>query len=95
MIKPPRLQMKGQRGAQFPSALSGHGKPSQSPVGTETPFNGCTLADCGAEITARLISTAAGVQYGGVSVTFKIHGGRVCDVGYNVTHSMREKGVRV
>jgi hypothetical protein len=41
-------------------------------------------------IVARLLSNAAGLQYGSVSVTAKIHGGRVTQVSYETTESTRE-----
>ena len=41
-------------------------------------------------IVARLLSSAAGLKYGNVSVTAKIHSGRVVEVNYSTTESMRE-----
>ena len=41
-------------------------------------------------IVARLLSNAAGLKYGSVSVTAKIHSGRVMQVSYETTESMRE-----
>jgi hypothetical protein len=41
-------------------------------------------------IVARLLSNAAGLQYGSVSVTVKIHGGRVTQVSYETAESTRE-----
>jgi len=45
------------------------------------------------KITARLLSNTAGIQYGSVSVTAKIHGGLITDIIYSVTESMRESGM--
>jgi len=42
------------------------------------------------KIVARLLSNAAELQYGSVSVSVKIHNGRIMDVTYTVTESMRE-----
>ena len=42
------------------------------------------------KIIARLLFNAAGLQYGSVSVSVKIHNGRIMDVTYTVTESMRE-----
>ena len=41
-------------------------------------------------IVMRLLSNAAGLQYGSVSVTLKIHNGRIMDVTHMVTESMKE-----
>jgi len=41
-------------------------------------------------IVTRLLSNAAGLQYGSVSVTAKIHNGRVVEVVYATTESTRE-----
>jgi len=41
-------------------------------------------------IVARLLSNAAGLKYGSVSVTAKIHNGRVVEVNYSTTESMRD-----
>ena len=41
-------------------------------------------------IVARLLSNAAGLKFGSVSVTAKIHSGRVMQVSYETTVSMRE-----
>jgi hypothetical protein len=43
-------------------------------------------------IVARLLSNAAGLQFGSVSVTAKIHSGRVMDVTHTVTESMKDAG---
>lgn len=40
-------------------------------------------------ILARLLSCAAGLRYGSVSVTLKICEGRIVDVIYAITESMR------
>jgi len=42
-------------------------------------------------IVARLLSNATGVQYGSVSVTAKVHNGRVTEINYSVTESTREQ----
>jgi len=45
-------------------------------------------------IVARLLSNAAGLQYGSVSVTVKIHSGRIMDITHTVTESMKESGAK-
>jgi hypothetical protein len=45
-------------------------------------------------IVARLLSNAAGLQYGSVSVTAKIHNGRVMQVSYETTESTREVEIK-
>ena len=45
-------------------------------------------------IIARLLTNAAGLQYGSVSVTIKIHSGRVMDVTHTVTESMKDIGTK-
>jgi hypothetical protein len=42
------------------------------------------------KIVARLLANAAGLQYGSVSMTVKVHSGRVVEVLYSTTESMRE-----
>ena len=44
-------------------------------------------------IVARLLSNAAGVKFGSVSVTVKIHSGRVMDVTHTVTESVKESSL--
>ena len=44
-------------------------------------------------IVARLLTNAAGVKFGSVSVTVKIHSGRVMDVTHTVTESVKESGI--
>ena len=41
-------------------------------------------------IVARLLANAAGVRYGVVTVSVKLHDGRVTTVEYNTTVSSRE-----
>jgi hypothetical protein len=41
-------------------------------------------------IVARLLSNAAELQYGSVSVTAKVHNGRVMEIIYSTTESTRE-----
>ena len=41
-------------------------------------------------MVARLLSNTAGLQYGSVSVTAKVHNGRVVEVVYATTESTRE-----
>jgi hypothetical protein len=41
-------------------------------------------------IVARLLANAAGLQYGSVSVTVKVHSGRVVQVSYETTEATRE-----
>ncbi|MDR0474036.1 MAG: hypothetical protein LBH43_10250 [Treponema sp.] len=43
-------------------------------------------------IVARLLSNAAGLKFGSVSVTVKVHSGRIMDVTHTVTESMKEAG---
>lgn len=45
-------------------------------------------------IVARLLSSAAGLRYGSVSVAVKVHDGRVTETIYSVTESTRETGTR-
>ena len=45
-------------------------------------------------LVARLLSNAAGLQYGSVSVTAKVHNGRVVEVVYSTTESTRETEVK-
>lgn len=42
-------------------------------------------------IVTRLLSNATGLKYGSVSVTAKVHDGRVVEVLYMTTENMREK----
>jgi len=44
-------------------------------------------------IVTRLLTNAAELQYGAVSVTVKVHCGRVTDVTYTTTESMRDNGI--
>jgi hypothetical protein len=41
-------------------------------------------------IATRLISSAAGLKYGSVSITVKIHDGRIVEFVYSTTESNRE-----
>ena len=41
-------------------------------------------------IVARLLSYAAGLRYGSVSVTVKVHEGRVVGVTYSTTENTKE-----
>jgi len=41
-------------------------------------------------IVARLLVNAAGLKFGAVSVTAKIHNGRIMDITYSTTENMRE-----
>jgi len=43
-------------------------------------------------IVARLLSNAAGLQYGAVSVTANIHNGRIMCVIFSTTENTREAG---
>jgi hypothetical protein len=45
-------------------------------------------------IVARLLPNVAGLQYGSVSVTAKVHDGRIMDVTHTVTESMKEAGTK-
>ena len=42
------------------------------------------------DMVARLLSNAAGLQYGCVSVSVKLHDGRVVQVIYSTTENTRE-----
>lgn len=42
------------------------------------------------KIVARLLSNVTGLKYGSVSVTAKVHDGRVVEVVYALTESTRE-----
>jgi len=42
-------------------------------------------------IVTRLLTNAAGLKYGAVSVTAKMHDGRVVEVAYCTTENTREK----
>jgi hypothetical protein len=46
-------------------------------------------------IVSRLLSNAAGLKYGSVSVTAKVHDGRVVEVLYATTENTREQGGNV
>jgi hypothetical protein len=41
-------------------------------------------------IVARLLTNAAGLRYGNVSVSAKLHDGRVVEVAYSTTENTRE-----
>jgi hypothetical protein len=41
-------------------------------------------------VVAQLLSNAAGVRYGTVSVAFKLHDNRVVEVAYSTTENTRE-----
>lgn len=41
-------------------------------------------------VTDRILSNAAGIQYGAVSVTANIHDGRIVSVVYSTTENTRE-----
>jgi hypothetical protein len=43
-------------------------------------------------IVARILSNATGLKYGSVSVTAKVHDGRVVEVLYATTESTKEPG---
>jgi hypothetical protein len=45
-------------------------------------------------IVKRLLSNAAGLKYGSVSVIIKVHNGRAMDVTHTVTESMKEAGTK-
>ena len=45
-------------------------------------------------IAARLLTNAAGLKYGSVSVTAKVHDGRVVEVLYATTECTREERER-
>ena len=45
-------------------------------------------------IVARLLTFAAGLRYGSVTVTVKKHEGRVVAVSYSTTENMQEKGIK-
>lgn len=43
-------------------------------------------------ITDRLFENIAKVKFGSVSVTLRVHSGRIVDVTYSTTESMKETG---
>jgi len=45
-------------------------------------------------IVARLLSNAAGVKFGSVSITANIHNGRVMNIVYSTTESTREAEIK-
>ena len=45
-------------------------------------------------IVARLLTNAVGLRYGSVSVSAKLHDGRVVEVSYSATESTREQGTK-
>ena len=45
-------------------------------------------------IVARLLSNTADLKFGSVSVTVKIHSGRIMDITHTVTESMRDAGTK-
>ena len=45
-------------------------------------------------IVAQLMSNAAGLRYGSVSVSAKFHDGRVVEVSYSKTELTKEPGLR-
>jgi hypothetical protein len=45
-------------------------------------------------IVARLLTNAVGLRYGSVSVSAKLHDGRVVEVSYSTTESTREQGAK-
>jgi hypothetical protein len=46
------------------------------------------------EIVSRLLSNAAGLQYGSVSVTANVHNGRIMNIVYSTTENTREAGTK-
>jgi len=42
-------------------------------------------------IATRLLANAAGLRYGSVSISAKLHDGRVVEVSYSTTESTREE----
>ena len=44
-------------------------------------------------IVARLLTNASGLRYGSVSISAKLHDGRVVEVSYSTTENTREQGV--
>jgi hypothetical protein len=60
-------------------------------VGAEPGQRGAEMSQSKAEmIVSRLLSNAAGLQYGSVSVTAKVHNGRVVQISYETTESTKE-----
>jgi hypothetical protein len=43
-------------------------------------------------IVARLLANASGLRYGTVTVSAKLHDGRVVEVAYSTTENTREQG---
>ena len=46
-------------------------------------------------LIAQLLTNAAGLRYGTVSVSVKLHDGRVVEVSYTKTEQTREKETRI
>ena len=46
-------------------------------------------------IAAQLLTNAAGLRYGCVSVTVKLHDGRVVQVMYSTTENIKDAGSKV
>jgi len=57
----------------------------------ETKASATKLA---AAIVAQLMSNAAGLRYGSVSVSAKLHDGRVVEVSYSKTELTKEPGTK-
>ena len=47
------------------------------------------------EIIAQLLANAAGLQYGSVSVTIKLHESKVVAVCHSTTENTREQNIRI
>jgi len=45
-------------------------------------------------LVVRLLANAAGLRYGSVSVSAKLHDGRVVEVSYSTTENTREQGAK-
>jgi len=46
------------------------------------------------EIVAQLLANAAGLRYGTVSVSAKLHDGRVVEISYSKTEQTREQAAK-
>jgi hypothetical protein len=44
-------------------------------------------------IADRLLENVSGIKYGQVAVSLRVHSGRLVDVTYTITESMRDTGI--
>ena len=45
-------------------------------------------------VTDRLFENVSKLKYGQVAVSLRVHSGRIVDVTYTITESMRETGIK-